>query len=257
MVRRTPRARRRARARACWSSTKRLVPTSRCWCAGDVGSNSSSGAGGGAVGVGVGVAWRGAACIVWASRVGVGVGPVAVGVTTGGVRALGATRACAADAASASSLLVRRRGEPGQRGERVGALLHAVGRAAADREAAGDRRRDRARSHTGQRRRIDAAVVRARSPAPARARRASATCRRRPTGDSAPALAGRSRSSVPACTTRSTTCACASTAGGTGSSAATLSRHSRAARTSRRSARRSRGAAARAAPRAPAASPNA
>ena len=55
-----------------------------------------------------------------------------------------------------------RRDATGERRDRIDALLHAIGRAAADRETTGDRGRDRTRPHAGQRRRIDAASSRRR-----------------------------------------------------------------------------------------------
>ena len=50
-------------------------------------------------------------------------------------------------------------GEAGEGREAVGAVMDAVRRAAADGQAAGDRRRDRARPHARQRCRVDRAVV--------------------------------------------------------------------------------------------------
>ena len=116
-------------------------------------------------------------------------------------------------------LVMRRAREPCEDRDRVGALLDAVRRTAADGKATGDRRRDRAGPHADQRCRVDRAVVGRTWPA-----RAHAPPLRQPAAavPRAGTRAGRDATiSPPTCRTRSAMCVCPSTAGGIGTSAAT------------------------------------
>ena len=105
--------------------------------------------------------------------------------------------------------------------DRVDALLHAVGRAAADRQTAYHRGRDRPRTYAGQWRRIDRPRV-ARAACSRRCDTASVTCRRTPPGRDE---AEPESNSLPAWIARSSRCEWASAAAGIGSSPATCSRH--------------------------------
>ena len=157
---------------------------------GDVGSNWSSGAGGGADVVAVAAV----ACAVVVCTFGVVVGRGLVSGLVSRPALLGAWAARARlDVWPGLVLVVHRPGEPSEGGDRVGALLRAVRRTAADGKTTGDRRRNRAGPHAHQRCRVDRAVV-----LPAQTARWSCLVTWARTGPEAPAATWMSSWSWPA-----------------------------------------------------------